>query len=387
MAQVLEPGVRSTSERPSLGSLQAARAVAALWVVLFHATSLSHERLGAHLFRGVFTFGFVGVDFFFVLSGFIIYYVNAGRDHGDHFSTYLTKRLLRVFPIYWIVSGVKVALLLLVPSAAKPHELQPGFLIASFLLAPQPVLPIIGAAWTLSYELLFYLVFGVAVAVKGRTLPIVLVAWMTLVAAGQVLLAMRVVDARWLYLLEFLANERNAEFVLGAAAAYLVTSRRIGVWPAVASLLSGLALFALSSAELVGGHDIAWYSIRFGLPSMLIVVGLSGLELRNGLRVPSSLQFLGDASYAIYLTHAFFLGLLFKVLEAFAGRLNWRGAQSAAVVAAICSAIAAGCVVHLLVERPVLATLRARLLRREHRGPSSTTQRLSLRGQDVGGLS
>src|SRR4051794_15071476 len=109
-----------------LQSLQACRAMAAILVVLYH-TSHGIFRLDKYFghkpFGHVFDFGFAGVDFFFVLSGFIMMHVH-GRDIGQPraFASYLWKRFSRIYPAYWIVFAAILPVYFLVPSFGLGHE-------------------------------------------------------------------------------------------------------------------------------------------------------------------------------------------------------------------------------------------------------------------------
>src|SRR4051812_27621380 len=87
-------------------SLQAGRAAAAVLVMLFHlgGAIAADKYFAMPGFAKPFAFGDCGVEFFFVLSGFIIFSAHRG-DVSDPaaLSRYLTKRFLRIFPSYWII--------------------------------------------------------------------------------------------------------------------------------------------------------------------------------------------------------------------------------------------------------------------------------------------
>src|SRR5512133_4113793 len=98
-------------------NLQLFRGVAALLVVLYHASIYSQEQFGRTFLAGLFLFGHTGVDFFFVLSGFIICYIHFS-DIGNptRLRDFALKRLTRVFPIYWIVTAIKLAVIFAIPA-------------------------------------------------------------------------------------------------------------------------------------------------------------------------------------------------------------------------------------------------------------------------------
>ena len=154
---------------PRLASIEAARALAALAVVLMHATHLMRvPQFSGHVaLGGMFDFGYVGVDFFFVLSGFIITYVHhaeLGRG-AARWPGYLWKRFVRVFPIYWLVlamtAGPSMAARWLAgrtPVSELGAQDIPGTLLL-WIGGHEP--EYVGVAWSLQYEVLFYLSFCV----------------------------------------------------------------------------------------------------------------------------------------------------------------------------------------------------------------------------------
>ena len=147
--------------RPRLDSLQVFRGVAALLVVLHHAGTFSVGHFGAPFLGNALDWGASGVDFFFVLSGFIIYFIHRpdlGRP--ERLRGFALKRLVRVYPIYWVACGVVIPLYFLSPGMGPGYARDPGAIVTSLLLIPQAHFPVLGQAWTLTYEMLFYGVFG-----------------------------------------------------------------------------------------------------------------------------------------------------------------------------------------------------------------------------------
>ncbi len=152
-----------------LRCLQACRAAAALLVVLFHTSEgivALPKYFAARPFGALFAFGGAGVDFFFVLSGFIIAHVHGG-DVGrpERLRAYLTKRLTRIYPTYWAVLLPVLLVFLAVPSFGKGHERDPLVMFCSLVLLPlansEPVLIV---SWSLCYEVLFYGLFAGLIA-------------------------------------------------------------------------------------------------------------------------------------------------------------------------------------------------------------------------------
>ena len=99
---------RKADERGTIGTLQGGRGLAALGVVLHHAGLAAGAFAGPFLGQSLLNLGYLGVDFFFVLSGFIIYHSTA--DRGRSLGQYSVARFRRVYLPYW-PDGVGMALL------------------------------------------------------------------------------------------------------------------------------------------------------------------------------------------------------------------------------------------------------------------------------------
>jgi exopolysaccharide production protein ExoZ len=87
-------------------SLQGTRALAALLVVLFHLgnTIALGKYFGIEAFAIPFKFGSAGVEFFFVLSGFIIFAAHRNDiSKPRRLTNYISKRVIRIYPTYWII--------------------------------------------------------------------------------------------------------------------------------------------------------------------------------------------------------------------------------------------------------------------------------------------
>jgi len=339
-----------------ISSLQVGRGIAAVLVVLYHVTVYGADEFNYLLFNNLFAFGYAGVDFFFVLSGFIIFYVHA-RDigHRDKLKAYFSKRLIRVYPIYWAVTTAKLIAIFLIPSIAKDYEKYLSVIIYSYLLIPQVNHPIVAPAWTLSYEMSFYLLFGMAIWLGHRLAKVLLITWVSIILIYTLARTFNLIERPDSHLILFLLNERNLEFTLGLLSAYIVMQHKLAYQELM--LVLGCVLFGISGWYAVSIHDqVSSYTLLFGIPALLIVVSSVSLERKRNITFPAWLVFIGDASYSIYLTHSMFINLsnlvlqrLEKVVEIPPG-LALPGVALAAVLG--------GCLVYFYVERPLLAFLR-----------------------------
>jgi exopolysaccharide production protein ExoZ len=345
-----------TTEKPSpafVGSrllgIQTARGVAAVLVVLYHAGRgiALPQYAGRIAFGGLFNFGHAGVDFFFVLSGFIIYAVHH-RDIGVPAAVgrYVRRRLTRILPIYWVVTALVLLLAVMRPDGAQLPDA--WHLLASLLLLPQAADPVLGVAWTLVFEMTFYALFALAI-VSCRLGAGVLLAWLALILAGMVTSLPGA-------LLGVLASPLNLEFMLGVAVARTTFSGAVPrpLLLAAAGALAFLAAGMIENAALMtkaGGASEA----LFGLASAAMIAGLATAERQGRLRIGPAGAFLGDASYALYLMHTVVIGLAARVL----GVLGLVKALPVEAVFAVvvAAAVLAGAALHVLVERRLLRWL------------------------------
>jgi exopolysaccharide production protein ExoZ len=332
-----------------LRTLQAGRALAALGVVAYHLNG-QMAALGAAPV-GPFAVGWCGVDFFFVLSGFIIWRVHAA-DLGrpDRLMRYLRNRWARLYPIYWIVLAVVVAALLAVPSLGTAAQRDPLTLASSALLVPAGRTTVLGQAWTLYHEVLFYALFGLAIA-RPRIGAALGLLWMAACAVRALSL-----DPVWNEIsapLRLLTSPLNLLFGLGVLSGWALDRHA----PRRPLAVAGFGVLMFLAAAIValfngGGDQPAVMHLALGAGAGLAILGLCAAELQGRVSTPAWLFELGGASYALYLSHTFAISLAAKVVRVLHAPLwlAWIG------LAAL--AIAVGWGLHRLVERPLLRRLR-----------------------------
>ena len=171
---------QSSTPHKKLNLLQVYRGIAAVLVVMVHVTIKSGERFNQVAFLNLFGAGWSGVDYFFVLSGFIMVYVHRSAiGKKEQLKSFLVKRAVRIYPIYWIITLTVLCLFLVIPGfASNNQDLSLGKVIASLLLIPQKDQPILEVGWTLIHEIYFYLLFSIAIWLKPKhSVPILSVGY------------------------------------------------------------------------------------------------------------------------------------------------------------------------------------------------------------------
>lgn len=287
--------------------MQALRAVAASAVVFSHLQFHAALRGMPSAPPSWFHYGYLGVDLFFVLSGWIIVHVH-GDDIGvpDRAGRYAWRRIARVWPLLALLTTAKLLLIAFSGGAvAEDGRTTASSIITSYLCLPHPdPWPVVSVAWTLRHEALFYLLFGLAILLGRRAVVAIAAAWIAcIVAAGLV------DKGPWWF--EFAGSPLNLHFMLGCAAAWWTKRHPAVRRPssgAVVALLALLVGACVLHGRFSGTQWSMWSRLPLGIVSAWLLVALVRRETLGEMRVPRFLTALGDASYSLYLWHGFVVG-------------------------------------------------------------------------------
>ena len=362
--------VRSRPEIPALTSL---RFFAALWVVLFHVREMGLWHGGIAPYLATIQLGYLGVSFFFVLSGFILVYVYSGRDTPK--GRFWQARFARIYPAYLF------SLLLTAPSIPQMIPFlrmmhgSPAVAIPSFPLLleawfPRDVFFWNVVAWSLSVEAFFYFVFPFVL----RSLEDLSTARLELWLGGSWLASLALTGAYvllrpdgvahtssadntllWLAVVKFNPLIRLPEFLLGMGTGALFLRRR----PTAASgpVFAGLALLVLAIAAQ---RWLPYPMLHSGLlaPAFaLLIYGFASEPAWTRPLAAKPLILLGEASYSLYLLHTFPLALMVYVFH-----LGDAPHAPAIVALAVGSTLLLSIGVYLGIENPLRKRLRPRYL-------------------------
>lgn len=334
--------------RGTYTGVQALRFVAAVLVVMTHATLYTSERLDDSL--QVWHFGEVGVDIFFVISGFVmIVSTRAMAEEPGGWKRYAMRRIIRIVPMYWIATTIKLLTLIVVPSVILHATLDPEKVGLSYLFLPSRnvdgvVQPLLGVGWTLTFEMFFYFVLGLAIFLRANRL----------LFAGTVLVGCAV---GWVFRGD---PWPPAAVYLDPIVLYFLAGMIIGRWAVDRSArkcLAGLG-FVLALRTVLPAIEAGQLDLQVVVkPALVIGVVLAAVVLDpvfNG-RVPRPVVFMGDASYSLYLFHPLVAPIVPTVLSAV-------GLELVSLSLALCvvAAVAAAALIYQFFEAPMTAWLNRR---------------------------
>lgn len=303
-----------------LTNIQHLRAIAALTVVFSHLVASAHAiaRSGHTSFAIPPIFGTFGVDVFFVISGFIMYYTSSGQ-FGEPGATaqFLRRRLIRIVPIYWILTMVQAVVLFVSRMDDANGQISLAQVLKSLLFIPYlsdtgKYRPLLGVGWTLNFEMLFYVVFGVALLFRRR----IGVALLFLVFAGAIVVGQM---ARPSGALGAWTMPVSIEFLAGVllAAAYVHVPGWAGrvVVPAAAGAVALVLFQHFCVAPTAYLHDeLLWRAQHWAVAALIVLFALMARQSSGTLAASRVLARIGDSSYSLYLTHTIWIGLFTATL-------------------------------------------------------------------------
>lgn len=348
----------SSAARKSLRNVQGLRGLAAFIVVFAHVSGVGgvEERLFGHSWLPWLELpANTGVDLFFVISGLIMVVTTWHTFDAPHSPRrFLWRRVTRIYPLYWVVSTPIIVLFLVHPSSVTWASGQDPQILQSYLLLPREDRMPLVVAWSLVYEMYFYLLFTAVLLLGRRFFGWAIGAW----ALATIVLHYTVGDSGNAFL-DLISSLLSLEFVFGVTIGYAVI--RGWLWrPGRVAVIGAVLFVAMCIALAVsGGHAFPSEEVRVlgpGLVMAVLVYAAVGLELRRDAIAPSFLRKAGDSSYSLYLVHVPALTVLVMVLS----RLlpTTPAVHVAVLVLAPVYVIVASRVCYRLLERPLQTLFR-----------------------------
>ncbi|MFC5719945.1 acyltransferase family protein [Streptomyces gamaensis] len=367
----------ASSRLPSLTGL---RFIAAVLVFVTHASVaklFADDSLNDVVVTYASRAGYLGVGFFFVLSGFVLTW---SARPGDGPRRFYRRRLAKIYPNHFVTWLAGMLLMIGAGSAVTFGNTVPSlFLVQSWVPELDVLAGTNGPSWSLSCELLFYLSFPLLHGVIRRIRPERLWLWVGLVIAAFVAVPVLAQvlpgspDSPWqpvswwrYWFVYFFPATRVLDFTLGILMARVVmTGRWIGVkrLPALLCLVAGYAL-------MVFLPDAYGLVAPTALPIALLIAAVAVADTKGSPSVFASRPavWLGEVSFAFYVVHflVFQYGPMgLAATESSAGR-TWDTPGALGIMALTFGlSLLLGWVLYALVERPAM-----RWLARPRRAPA-----------------
>jgi len=260
-------------------NVQSLRAIAAILVLCAHLGGIGRSVPEAAIIDGL-GWAVFGVDIFFVISGYIIAYVTSRQWRNG--LEFLTLRAIRIYPLYWAAILLYVGL-----PRADSYAIQ-SILLLPVLSADGSFYPILDVGWTLIFEMFFYACVAASMVLPKRFMVATVVGLLAASHAASYMMP----GGAWQV---FFGHTIQFEFCIGIAVWKLSKAAIDG------RLISVLAVAAICCILLVPASEPTRV-IAYGFPAGVVLLTALWLEKR-GVTSPKVLTYLGDASFAIYLTH------------------------------------------------------------------------------------
>jgi len=309
-----------------LYGLELLRFIAAALVLFFHISVI-----------GV---GEFGVDIFFIISGFVMMYSTQIDSRN-----FLLKRLIRIVPLYWLVTLIIFLFYYIFPSFFSAPSNDLSHLVMSLLFIPfdkngSGHAPILSVGWTLNYEMYFYFLFSLACIISNKNRGIVVVFLIVVI----------------MFVLYFFDNFISSvysdliiiEFALGILLFYFLNKN---------VLKSFIIIFFIFFSVLLK-FDLEHRFFLFGLPCFIIVflfIKFNRKFFKTGI-----ISLLGAISYGLYLSHYYIINLVERITNLIG--VNNLFIQINSALMSLIGSIVISLILYKNFEKKILKLLRTNLL-------------------------
>ncbi|HHD7780874.1 TPA: acyltransferase family protein [Klebsiella pneumoniae] len=278
-----------------LNQIQWLRAIAAILVVITHFTGKPYS---VKLFDHEFSSGAIGVDIFFIISGFIMMYVSDLKKQYP--IKFILNRFIRILPVHYFFLFILIIIFLIKPDMIN-SSVSKTYVWESFLLVPalrndaEYLNPVI---WTLCYEMMFYLIFCVSLNLKNLTTS----------AIATTLVISAIVFSGFFYkgdniYISAATDSISLEFCYGMLLYVFYKKGFLTFHWLLPLMLSIILYFVLKQFDF-------YRFIKLGIPSALIFI--SFLNMKNSKI--TFLNFLDKISYEIYICHIMVISASYLIL-------------------------------------------------------------------------
>lgn len=342
-------------------SIQILRGIAAILVVYAHSIDLAYFLKKDSLqgsFKFLQNFGAIGVDIFFVISGFIMAYVTKKLSGAKDSISFLKKRFIRIYTLY-----LPLTVLLILYKHPDIHTIVKDITLLPLMDKGDKFVPLtIAVAWTLSFEMFFYLTMAFFITISKQKHLYATIATLGICSFTGIFYHFSEVH------LVFLTNPILLEFVFGLIIGWIyIRKTQVPGWLVLLLLTAAISWFIVLIFNGYGDISEANFTldatlsfkrvVLWGIPSALFVTAFVFIKNSypkiNMVFENRLLLLLGDSSYSIYLIHTILFSSLISISRFLFISLN----GDLLVLLFLTIAAAIGCFVYKFIEKPLLTLL------------------------------
>lgn len=309
-------------------AIQFLRGISAFYVFLFHISGWIHFDTHSN-FKFMFSKGNIGVDIFFIISGFVISISLLKYKTPKDVLFFIKSRCIRIYPMYWLIS------LFFISFNVCNINYSSIYLVKSFLLIPGNLMFCMISGWTLCFELLFYFIASLLIISKKFYFLFYLLLILSFYSVlSDYLPKNYILIEKAIWSIHFL------EFCLGILV--YRTYKKINPLTAIVLLIIGIFV------HLTPFQEGRFFKIlQIALPSFFIVFSLVALENCKKIKIPQFFIKLGDASYVLYLLNLGYCYLLLNYLS------NINLLNNTIIAISIFALIAISIMINKYIEKPI----------------------------------
>lgn len=328
-------------------NIQAMRGIASLIVFIVHLFSTRPGMIPLWLEKGWYAIGPAGVDIFFVISGFVVTLAAAkaanSSDVRGSALTFMIKRLFRIYPAYWIVFA---AATLLLPYVWLSPDWLPKASTFSLLTLTYTYNYKVMVAWTLVYEMFFYLVLSMLVLAGGRKFWGALFIWIFV----EIIAISATNTYDWTLMGYVPLNPQILQFSAGCIVAFICTKFQTRFGKEM--LIAGAVMFIVMCYVNInlGNWDPRYRTLTLTLPAAMMIYGAVVSEREGRFAFWKPVLFLGNISFSLYLWHQITFQSLLAIFETH-GLIDDLPHSMTLAIWAICG-LAVGYASYVCIEKP-----------------------------------